>query len=374
MSDLDVAVNLLWLAPGRVGGSEQYLVRQLAGLPAGGGVRPRLMVQRPFVAAHSDLAGRFTTEVWPLDRDWRGARIIAEHTWLVARSRRADVVHHGGGTVPLAAPRPILLTVHDLQYLAHPDYFSQARLTYLRWMMPRSVRRAAVVAVPSAYVRTTVVDAFGADPDRVVVVPHGVPIAAPVDASFVESLRGTYALGTRPYLLYPAITHPHKGHAVLIEMMNALDGDLALVLVGGRGAAEDDVMAAVRDHGLADRVVRTGRIGDAERDALIAGAAALVFPSEYEGFGAPLVEAMTLDTPIVASAQPAVREVVGDAGILVGDGDGDSADGEAWASAVCDAIGHRDRLVAAGRSRREAFTLEASGAALAAAYRQAAAG
>lgn len=370
-ADLDVAVNLLWLAPGRVGGSEQYLVRQLAGLPADGAIAPRLMVQRPFLTAHADLAGRFATELWPFERDWRGARIVAEHTWLVARSRRADVVHHGGGTVPIAAPRPILLTVHDLQYLAHPDYFSRARLTYLRRMMPRSIRRAAVVAVPSAFVRGTVIDAFGIDPDRVVVVPHGVPAAEPVDPAAVAGLRARFGLGARPYLVYPAITHPHKGHAVLIEMMTALDGDLALVLVGSRGAADDDVTAAIRDRHLADRVVRTGRIGDAERDALIAGAEVLVFPSEYEGFGAPLVEAMTLDTPIVASSQAAVGEVVGDAGVLVADSD--RAHGEAWAAAVGDAIGHRDVLVAAGRARRSAFTLHASGTALAAAYRQAAA-
>ena len=68
------------------------------------------------------------------------ARIVAEHTWLPTKSRRADVVHHGGGTVPLLAKRPIVLTVHDLQYVEHPGYFSAARLRYLRWMMPRSVR------------------------------------------------------------------------------------------------------------------------------------------------------------------------------------------------------------------------------------------
>jgi len=370
--DLDVAVNLLWLAPGRVGGSEQYLVRQLAGLPDASGVAPRLMVQRPFLDAHLDLASRFVTEVLPLARDWRGTRIVAEHTWLPARTRQADVIHHGGGTVPVAAPRPILLTIHDLQYLEHPRYFSRARLTYLRWMMPRSVRRAAVVAVPSGFVRGTVVDAFGVDPDRVVVVPHGVPTASPADPVAIEDARRRYRLGARPYLVYPAITHPHKGHAALLEMMSALDGDVALVLVGGPGTVDADVAATIKDRGLAGRVVRTGRIPDSDRDALIAGAAALVFPSEYEGFGAPLVEAMTLDTPIVASAQPAVREVVGDAGVVVNE-DGDDA-GEAWAAAVLTAIGRRDELIAAGRQRRRQYTLEASGAALAAAYRQAATG
>ena len=102
----------------------------------------------------------------------------------------------------------------------------------------------------------------------------------------------------------------------------------------------------------------------------IDGAEALVFPSEYEGFGAPLVEAMTLETPIVASAQPAVREVVGDAGVLVGETGAEA--GRAWAAAVDTAIARRDVLVAAGRARRRHFTLEASGTAIAAAYRQAA--
>jgi alpha-1,3-rhamnosyl/mannosyltransferase len=371
-ADLDVAVNLLWLAPGRVGGSEQYLVRQLAGLPDGSGIAPRLLVQRGLLDAHPALASRFATDVMPFERDWRGARIVAEHTWLPVRSWRADVVHHGGGTVPLAAPRPILLTVHDLQYLDHPQYFSRARLAYLRRMMPRSVRRAAVVATPSEFVRGTVIDAFGVDADRVVVVPHGVPAAQPSDPVAIDALRQRYGLGTRPYLVYPAITHPHKGHTALLEMMAALDSDVALVLIGGAGVADADVAAAIRDRGLADRVVRTGRIPDADRDALVTGAAALVFPSEYEGFGAPLVEAMTLDTPVVASARLAVREVVGDAGVLVEQADGDA--GGAWAAAVVTAIGRRDELVAAGRIRRCRFTLAASGAALAAAYRQAAAG
>lgn len=372
MDALDVAVNLLWLAPGRVGGSEQYLVRQLAGLAPESGIAPRLIVQRPFVAAHPDLAARFTTEVWPLGKDWRGTRIVAEHSWLVARSRSAGVVHHGGGTVPIAAPRPIVLTIHDLQYLAHPRYFSGARLQYLRWMMPRSARRAAVIAVPSAFVRETVVDAFGTDPDRVVVVPHGVAAAAPVEPAAIDAIRERFGLGRRPYLVYPAITHPHKGHAVLLAMMAELDPDIALVLVGGSGAAEADVATGVRDRGLGDRVVRTGRVPDADRDTLIAGAAALVFPSEYEGFGAPLVEAMTLGTPIVAGNRPAVREVVGGAGVLVGATGGD--DGAAWAAGVASAIARGDELVAAGHVRRNDFTLAASGAALAAAYRQAAHG
>ncbi len=361
---LRVAVNLTWLAPGRVGGSEQYLTRQLAGLPLDSGAAPELYVQRTFAAAHPALAARYTTVAMPFPRDWRAVRIAAEHTWLPVRARDVDIVHHGGGTVPFTGSHPVLLTVHDLQYRQFPHYFSAARLAYLRRMMPRSARRATVIATPSAYVRSTVIDAFGTDPDRVLVVTHGVPPHAAPDVEHRRSVSERHGLADRPFVVYPAITHPHKGHRLLIDMLDHLDGDHALVLLGGEGAAERDLQAAIDAAGVANRVIRPGRVSDVDRDALVAAAAALVFPSEYEGFGAPLVEAMMLGTPVVCGDHPAMREVVGDAGIVVTE-----RSGEAWATAVGAAVGSADALAAAGRERALAFTLERSGEALAAAYR-----
>jgi glycosyltransferase involved in cell wall biosynthesis len=362
------AVNLLWLASGRVGGSEQYLTRQLSGLPDDSGIEPELFVQPTFAAAHPGLAARFATTALPIDRDWRGLRIAAEHTWLRARAKHADLVHHGGGTVPFAGSAPVLLTVHDLQYRQFPQYFSRARREYLSFMMPRSVRRASVIATPSDYVRDTVIEAFGIDPDRVVTVPHGVPPIAMPSPEQQSAVAARCGLGHRPYVIYPAITHPHKRHALLVDMVRALagdgDDDLALVLIGGLGAAEPDLQRAIAAADVADRVVRPGRVTDDERDALIAGARALVFPSEYEGFGAPLIEAMLLGAPVVCSAHPALREVAGDAAVVVTD-----ADGAGWAAAVLEADRRRDELVSVGAARVERFTIARSGAALAGAYR-----
>jgi len=363
-----VAVNLLWLATGRVGGSEQYLTRQLTGLPDDPDIEPHLYVQPTFLAAHPGLASRFTTTPMPVSRDWRPLRIAAEHTWLHARARSADIVHHGGGTVPFTGSHPVLLTVHDLQYREFPHYFSRARLTYLSRMMPRSVGRATVVATPSEYVRGTVIDAFDTDPDRVVVVPHGVPAHRVPDVATCRDVAARYGIGDRPYVVYPAITHPHKGHRLVVEMLARLATDHLLVLVGGEGTAEPEVRRAIAVTGTDDRVIRTGRVPDADRDALVAGARALVFPSEYEGFGAPLVEAMMLGAPVVCSDHPAIREVVADAGIVVTE-----RSGAAWADAVEQAERRRTDLVAAGTARADAFTIGHAGEALATAYRRVAA-
>lgn len=371
-----VDVNLLWLAPGRVGGSEEYLVRQLDAIVAADSDRREfdltLYTQPAFATAHADLAERVRVVPAPLRRDRRPTRILAEHTWLARRTRGADVVHHGGGTAPGKSPSPTVVTVHDLQYLTYPQYFSRTRLAYLRWAMPQVGRWATVIATPSDFVRSTVIEAFDRAPESVVTVPHPVPTGARPTDDRIDAALARHGV-RRPYVIYPAITHPHKAHGVLVDLLRATAApghrlhDLHLVLTGGEGAAEPELRAAVAAAGVGDRVVRPGRVPDADRDALLAGAEALVFPTSYEGFGAPLVEAMALDVPIVSSAAAAAVEVAGPAAVVV-----DAPDGDAWAASVAAAIDRRSELVAAGRERLAAFSPARAAAALSGAYRAAA--
>ena len=365
---VDVAVNLMWCVPGQVGGSEQYLVRQLLGLAEQSSeFRPTLYCLASFGEVHPELAARFPIVPAPISGTDRPRRIIAEHTWLRRRTRGVDLVHHGGGTAPLGGTRPFVLTIHDLQFLTHPDYLSPSKLRYLSSVVPRSVRAASVVAVPTDYVRRTVVDAYGPDPSRVIVVPHGVEPTLGADAPAEDELRQRYGLGAGRVIVFPAITHPHKGHRFLLDVMAQHwgDPDLRLVLLGGAGTADREVAEAIAVHGLLDRVVRPGRVPDADRDGLIALADALVFPSEYEGFGAPVVEAMALGTPVICSDQPALAEVVGDAGLVL------PRNVDPWSDAL-DVVGERaSEMAAAGRRRATSFTAARSGEVLAAAYRQA---
>lgn len=362
-----VAVNLTWLTPGRVGGSEEYLTRQLLGIDPGA-FDIDLFAERAFGPAHPDLVDRFRFRPMPVAGN-RVTRIVLEHTWLAMRARGTDVIHHGGGTMPVAVGPPgvaSVLTVHDLQYLRHPEYFGTTRRRYLAAMVPRSVRRADVVTVPSSFVRGHLCEAFEVDAERVVVVPHGVPEVAVPEPDRIAAVRARYGVADRPYVLYPAITHPHKGHTVLVHMLDHLPDDTALVLIGGSGSAEAGLASAIEASSQRGRVIRPGRVPHDDRDALLAAADALLFPSEFEGFGAPVVEAMALDTPVVCSSADALVEVVGDAGVVVAE-----PNGAAWAEALAEVRRTRDTLVDRGRRRRGLFTIESSGAAISDAYRKA---
>ena len=365
LSSIDVAVNLLWCVPGDVGGSEQYLVRQLLGLASQPSpFVPTLYCLPSFVDAHPELASLFAMHAAAITGTSRPRRVLAEHTWLRRRTRDADIVHHGGGTTPAVGRQPIVLTIHDLQYLTHPEYLTSTKRRYLERAIPRSVGRAAVVAVPTEWVRSTVIDAYDIDADRVRVVPHGVESTLGADAPSAFDLRRDYGLGAGPLIVYPAITHPHKNHRFLLQVMarHWTDPDLRLVLLGGRGSAEADVAADIVRLGLEARVVRPGRVPDAHRDGLIAAADALVFPSQYEGFGAPAVEAMALGTPVICSDQPALAEVVGDAGLVL------PLDVDAWSGALDTVATRADAMRSAGRARARSFSTERSGAALASVY------
>ena len=309
----------------------------------------------------------------PSDCRRRVVRIALEHTWLAWRTRRHGLVHHGGGTIPRIGNRRAVLTLHDLQWTRFPEFVSRVKLAYLRRTVPSSLRRAVRVAVPSRFVAGTVSEHFAIPPTRIDVVRHGVEPDASQTSTPESELRNRWSLGEGPVVVYPAITHPHKNHLFLLELMTRegtawADPSLRLVLAGSAGRADAEVRAFIDVHGLGGRVVMPGRISAADRNGVLAFADAMVFPSMYEGFGAPLIEAMHLGAPVVASNAASIPEVVGDAGVLI------ALDDPRWGDALVVVRGRRAELIEAGRNRAAMFTTAASGADLLATYRAAATG
>ncbi|MEN9648117.1 MAG: hypothetical protein RLZ17_153 [Actinomycetota bacterium] len=371
MKKKQIAVNLLWLRTGQVGGSQEYLIRQLMGVSlneeAKNGYQVTLFVQKGFARHHPELAEIYKCVEAPAHRGARLARIALEQTWLAIKTRKFDAIHHGGGTMPRFGLRNTILTMHDVQYLSFPENFSRIRLAYLRKVVPSSLNSATLITTPSSYVRDRLISQFNLPVEKARVVRHGVDSAIGKDSTNETELRQRFRLESKKVIFLPAITHPHKNHKFLLQLMKLhwTDKDLVLVCAGGKGRAEEEFMREVRRLNLDDRVMRMGRVSDSDRDGLMKLSLAMVFPSLYEGFGAPVIEAMIVGTPVIASNCASLPEVVGDAGLVL------PLELDAWSGALQIVQTQREKFVTAGKLRAMHYSVKNSGSDLVEAYKAA---
>jgi glycosyltransferase involved in cell wall biosynthesis len=377
-----VGVNLLWMVPGVVGGSETYIVRLLRAVAAlsadeRAGVELTVFLNRRGARVHTDLCDSFATVVAPVSGTSKPARVAAETTWLGVRCRRRaiDVAHHVGGIAPAWRPVPTIVTVHDLQPFALPEHFSLAKRAFTRVVVPPSVRSAARLTTLSGATREDLVRRLGVEVGKIRVIPPGFDQPAPDAGADPAQVRVRYELGDRPFFVYPAITYPHKGHEDLVRSFARVASNRPeplLVLPGGASTREEPLRALIAELGLGERVRRLGRVPEADLDALYRQAVALVLPSRYEGFGMTVLEAMSRRCPVIAADATALPEVVATAGVLV-----DPDDHARWSTVMEDLLDHPSRRLAladAGEHHARTFDWARSARQLLDVYRELAPG
>lgn len=307
----------------------------------------------------------------PLHAAWQHLRVPPAE-WFVGP---ADVVHGTNYVVPPTRRAARVVTVHDLTVVRFPELCDRATLVFPS-LVRKAVAEGAWVHTPSRFVAEEVVAELGVDPDRVRAVHHGVPahrVAAALGPEDASPPGMALPDGVTRYVLAVGTVEPRKDLPGLVRAFDLLageHGDVGLVIAGGDGwgaGALTEVLSRAR---WRHRVLRTGYVDDRRLQLLVEQAAVLAFPSVYEGFGLPPLEAMAAGVPVVATSVGAVPEVVGDGGLLVPAGD---------AEALADALGRvlddgdlRAALVDRGRARAATFTWEACATGLADLYRDAA--
>jgi len=361
---------------GRSGASVWRVVEQGAGV-----ARLRIGFDwTPAVAPHPTGVGQFvqglaealeastTLELVPFcvsGRAHRGAHgaaasapvpaAVAHRLWQYLDRPRAerwtgaiDVLHATNFVAP-PSRAPTVLSVYDLGFLHHPEWAGPGTSRFGR-LIERAVQRGAVVHTLSSSVAAEIAARFELPSERLVVIPPGVdPVAG--DAS-----RGHRLAGTNPYVLALGTIEPRKNLPRLVEAFDRVAAEvpeLRLVVVGPDGWGLDAYDAAVRRARAAGRIVRLGYVTPGERADLTAGATALAYPSLDEGFGLPPLEAMTLGVPVVASDAAVLRDVLGDAALLVEPTDVGALGAALHQVVTDDAL--RSRLAGAGPARAAAY-------------------
>ena len=310
-------------------------------------------------------------DIW-LARVWQRAQAPVPADWITGP---IDLFHSPDFTLPpVRRGTRTLLTVHDLSFVRDPDSAAPGLRGYLNVVVPRSVARADHILADSAATRDDLIELYRTPPEKISVLYCGIhPAFRPVtDPQTLAAVRARYGLGAAPFILAVSTLQPRKNYARLIQAFARLpDPSVNLVIAGGKGWLFEAIFAEVERLGLGGRVLFPGFVADADLPTLYTAARLLAYPSLYEGFGLPMLEAMACGTPVVASTAACLPEVAGDAARLVSPTDVDGL-AEALGQVLADETLRRD-LTARGLARAAQFTWAAAARQLLGVYRAVAA-
>ena len=342
-----IGVNALYLIPGGVGGTEIYL-RELLSALSGLDQTNQYFV---FTNIETDAGlvpqqPNFHHRPQAIRARFRPGRILWEQIVLPLEASRfhLDVMFNPGFTAPLALLCRSVTTFHDLQHKRHPEYFRWFDLPFWRFLLWAAAHRSDKLIAVSEATRADLLHYYRVPEQRVTVIHHG------VDPRFFSLNRSH----TEPYLLCVSTLHPHKNLERLIRAFARRERPERLLLAGVRGFHAQTIEALILNLELKDRVEIKGWLPREELLHLYERAQAFIYPSTFEGFGMPVLEALAAGIPVACSNIPPIKEVAGDAALFF-----DPLDEEAIARAVDQILNDqplRASLAKAGPERARPFT------------------
>ncbi|MFN8634446.1 MAG: glycosyltransferase family 1 protein [Chloroflexota bacterium] len=336
----------------------QQLLTELPNVPGD----ERYLVYAPYSEPNRRLLARprMRSRLTRLPVERPPVRIAWEQTVLPVEllRERAELLHALGFVSPFGWRGKTVVTVYDLSFLRFPEVYNRANRVYLSTFTPPSLRRADRVITISEDARRDVVELCGVAPERVTAILLAADESLqPASPEAVRAFRTRHNLPER-FVLYQGTLQPRKNLETLVRAYGMLraqgSDDHILVLAGPRGWQYDSIFELTRQLGLEDAVRFPGFVPDDDQPLWYSSATVFAFPSRYEGFGLPLLEAMACGAPVVSSSSSSLPEVVGDAGLLV-----DPSDVEGLCSALRELLEDEPRrlaLAAAGRARAATFS------------------
>jgi glycosyltransferase involved in cell wall biosynthesis len=316
-----VGLNLLFLVPDETGGMEVYARHLIESLTR---LRPDLQltafVNRNAAAERGPWNELVPSVTVPVNSRNRAAWVLSDQLLLplIAARKRVDLLHSVANVAPAWGPYRRLLTVHDLIHRTFPDAHEGLRARALSVLMPLGVRRSHRLIAISRATRNDLVELLHEPPDKIDVIPQGVDEAHPELAIPEEELRAQLRAGDRPIAFSLSAKRPHKNLPRLLEALAQIPAERRplLVIPGYRTWHEDELREYGRRLGIEDDVRFLGWVSQAEIEGLYAASALFVFPSYYEGFGLPVLEAMQRGLPVACSNRTSLPEVAGGAALM----------------------------------------------------------
>ncbi len=371
---MQVLIDLRWMIPGYTGGVEHHtrgLLNTLLQidstneytvlLPSTARFDFDLRGKENFHFMTSDGPGYYLSKLMLSLRKRKQKPELYTNGSIVVQARRIQAqiaISPAGVIAPDLYPLKNLLIVPDIQHEFLPEYFAAQELEARRLNITGSIRRADYICTVSNYSRQTIIERLGIPDERVSVAHLGVDSIFRHPGPGVEQVLPKYGLELGSYLYYPANTWRHKNHSLMLKALHILRANSQLkplfVCTGTPKEAHDDLLALCAQLDLQDQFRFLGYCPREEIPGLYRGAAALVFPSFYEGFGMPILEAMWSACPVICSNATSLPEVAGDAALMI-----DPNDPDDLAEAIRRLLTNpslREELIQRGRERAQEFS------------------